>query len=94
MRGQARSIASRRFSLARLLTAARAALFADSLETGEPELLLTAAAVAERLGARAALDCYRDCLLEGGDPPAPQVAALRELVLGLPAYRPGERMSA
>jgi len=104
MLGQARSIAARRLSLARLLTAARAALFADSLERGEPELPLTAAAVAERLGAREALDCYRDCLLERGDPPAAQVAALRERVLGLPAYRPdgwwtadsprSERMSA
>lgn len=103
MLGQARSIVARRLSLARLLTAARAALFADSLERGEPELLLTAAAVAGRLGTQAALDCYRDCLLEGSDPPATQVAALRERVLGLPAYRPdaptaaplrSERMSA
>jgi hypothetical protein len=94
MLGQARSIVARRLSLARLLTAARAALFADSLGRGEPELPLTAAAVAERLEARAALDCYRDCLLEGSDPPASQVASLRERVLDLPAYRPGERMLA
>jgi hypothetical protein len=104
MLGQARSIAARRFSLARLLTAARAALFAESLQKGEPELPVTAAAVAERLGARAALDCYRACLLDDRDPPAQQVAALRELVLDLPAFRPdgwwtaaptrSERMSA
>jgi hypothetical protein len=89
MLGQARSIGPRPHTLSRLLTAARAAFFLDSIETGAPELLLTTAAVAGRLGANDAHDCYRSCRLEGVDPPAALVAGLRDLVLDLPAYRPG-----
>jgi hypothetical protein len=88
MRGQARTVAPRPLTLSRLLTAARAALFLDSLERGEPVLALTAAAVADRLGADDVLAWHRACREEGGDPPARVVGAFRETVLALPAYRP------
>jgi hypothetical protein len=88
MWGQVRCLAPRLLTLARLFTAGRAALFLDSLEQGQPELLLTAAAVAKRLGAEEACERYRACRVERSDPPAPLVAAFRERVLALPAYRP------
>lgn len=75
--------------LGMLFTAARAGLFRDSLEGGEAELLLTVAAVAERLDgaiAREAYEVYRSCLATGDDPPAGTVASFREVVRALPAY--------
>ncbi len=82
-------------ALAKLLTAARAGLFLDSIEAGDPELPLTAAAVAGRLsergtGARtvaeSALEAYRSGFVGGAAPPGDTVAALRALVMMLPAY--------
>jgi hypothetical protein len=81
--------------LARLLSAARAGLFLASVEAGDPELALTAAAVAERLrgsadGAASVADeaaaNYRQLVLEGTAPATRTVDALGELVLGIGAY--------
>jgi hypothetical protein len=78
-----------------LLSAARAALFAESLDQGRPELAVTvsaaAAALDARLGgagtlAREAAAAYRACRLAGTDPPVTVVMNLREAVLGLPAF--------
>ncbi len=93
--GQARSMKPVARTLGRLLTAARAALFLESVEAGEPELALTMAAVADRIGERGpqaravaheAYACYRDCRLDERPAPARTILALRELVLELPAY--------
>jgi predicted nucleotidyltransferase len=82
-------------SLAKLLTAARAGLFLQSLDEMRPELAVTvedaARALAEsgrdRAGAAGdAADAYRATRLGGTAPPGEIVEALRELVLGLPAY--------
>lgn len=95
--GQARSTSASVHAMGRLFTAARAALLAETLGSGAPELVLTAAGVArhlrERGGSRhgVADDCYaayRASRVDGRPPPARAVAALRELVLGLPAYAP------
>ena len=95
--GQARSTSASVHAMGRLFTAARAALFAESVDASAPELMLTAAGVARRLGersgaaARAAEDCYaayRASRLGGRPPSARAVGALRELVLALPAYAP------
>jgi hypothetical protein len=83
-------------AIARLFTAARAALFLESVEREEPELRLTVAAVADRLResrdagavAESALDAYRAGFADGRPPPAATVAALRKLVVTLPAYAP------
>jgi nucleotidyltransferase-like protein len=80
--------------LGRLLTAARAALFHQRLELGDPELALTvtetvrqlAALSAEGKIAEDALGHYREFALDRARPPAGIVAALRDLVLELPAY--------
>ena len=82
-------------AVAKLLTAARAGLFLERVEAGDPELPLTAAAVAARLserssGARAVaestLEQYRAGLAGASGPPDRTVAALRKLVAALPAY--------
>jgi predicted nucleotidyltransferase len=81
-------------AMAKLFTAARAGLFSDSLELGDPELRLTVRAVAERLaesrGARTvadlAVEAYAAGLATGSPPSADVVAALRKLVMALPAY--------
>lgn len=95
--GQARSTSTSVHAMGRLFTAARAALFAESVDADAPELVLTAAGVARRLGERSgaargiAEDCYaayRASRLHGGPSPARAVGALRELVLTLPAYAP------
>jgi hypothetical protein len=95
--GQARSTASSVHAMGRLLTAARAALFLESVEAEDPELALTTAAVARRLGetrsgartiAEESYEAYRASRVEDRPPPARTIAALRELVLALPAYRP------
>jgi hypothetical protein len=82
-------------SLAKLLTAARAALFLQSLDQGEPELAVTVSDTAQGLAqsghdpagtAGEAGEAYRAARLGQGPPPPGVVEALRGLVLGLPAY--------
>jgi hypothetical protein len=82
-------------ALGSLLTAARAALFLESLQAGEPALALTVTETARRLAERSpaargiaeeALGAYR-ALASERTPPSPQIiAATRRLVRGLPAY--------
>jgi hypothetical protein len=83
-------------SLARLLTAGRAALFHESLLANDPELPVTVAAAAERLAARRAIGeglaqeawgAYRAASRDGAPPPAALVSSLRAaLVTTFPAY--------
>ena len=82
-------------ALAMLITAARAALFLESLDHGTPELPLTVAAVIERLGlidahalsvAEEAGASYREFVLADAQPPPATASAFRELVLHLPPY--------
>jgi hypothetical protein len=89
------STAAHPATLAMLLSAARAALFLESLELGDPELPLTLAAVAELAQVRGhdpdgvaqeALACLREARSGNREPPAVVVGALRRLVLGLPPY--------
>ena len=84
--------------LSALLSAARAAHFAESLEAGQPELPVTVAAIpvclAEhgqhaRMVAECAHDAIRAARLEQRAPDARVVSALRKVVEGLPAYRGG-----
>src|SRR5205085_12354583 len=74
--------------LSRLLSAGRAALFLASLDAGDPELALTAAATARALGGEAipAFEAYRAWRTDGVTPPDGAERALHELVLGLPAF--------
>ena len=80
--------------LAMLLTATRAALFFDSVMDGEPRLPLTMAEAVRRVAnhpgasgvAEEALTQYREFALHGEQPSAAVVAAMRNVVLGLPAY--------
>ena len=83
------------WSLALLVTAARAGLLLESLEAGEPELTLTARATLEALAATghasrsladAAWESFEEVAVSWGAPPAPLLAELREAVEGLPAY--------
>ena len=81
-------------TLARLLTAARAGVFLESVEAGTPELPLTIAATAQRLGltvgtpslAEEAAGSYREFVLDEATPAGETVRALRKLVVGLRAY--------
>jgi predicted nucleotidyltransferase len=82
-------------SLAKLLTAARAALFLQSFDEGAPALAVTVDDTARGLAesghdpagaAGEAAEAYRATRLGGTTPPGEIVEALRELVLGLPAY--------
>jgi hypothetical protein len=82
-------------AIAKLLTAARAGLFLESIDSGDPELRLTAAAVADRLSeggsgeravAESALEAYLGGVAGGLPPTAETVAALRKLVAALPGY--------
>ena len=82
-------------ALGRLFTAARAGLLWESLESGEPALALTVAAVAEGLGAggrvsrslaESSHEAYSTCRA-GGPPPAGVMADLRSGILAMPAYR-------
>jgi hypothetical protein len=82
-------------SLAKLLTAARAGLFLQSLDEMRPELAVTVEDAARALAesgcdptgaAGDAADAYRATRLGGTAPPGEIVEALRELVLGLPTY--------
>ena len=81
--------------LSGLLTAARAAIFADTLWSGVPELPLTAAAIASRMsdygpGARAAAEAAYEALVACHSQPRPPdprtVRALRHVVHELPGY--------
>jgi nucleotidyltransferase-like protein len=81
--------------LGRLMTAARAGLFLESLEAGDPELALPVGAVAERLAARdsrassAATDAgemFRTCRRDNRTPPASLIVAMDGIVRRLPAY--------
>jgi hypothetical protein len=83
-------------ALGMLLTAARAALFLESIDESEPELCLTVSETAARLAARSpaarspageALDHYREFARRGARPPARTIARMGTLVLGLPGYR-------
>ena len=77
--------------IAMLFTAARAALFLETVEAGSPELPLTVTETARRLSSSVAeegLGRYREFrVLDGAEPSSGTVAAMRELVLGMPAYR-------
>ncbi|MSO40717.1 MAG: hypothetical protein EXQ70_02245 [Solirubrobacterales bacterium] len=82
-------------AIAKLLTAARAGLFWESLESGSPELPLTVAATCRNLEARGgaeaeavgpAFESYRVVREGGEDPPPGVVGPLRRVVEGLPAY--------
>lgn len=83
-------------ALGTLFTAARAALFLESLETGAPELPLTAAAVARRLensGGKAdniaheAFESFRAGREEGLPLPQGLTSAFEGVVRKLPAFR-------
>jgi predicted nucleotidyltransferase len=80
--------------LARLFTAARAALFCESVAFGEPELLLTVDAVVDRLADRgagsAAEEAYGAYLTwrRSGEHTSVDIDALRQSVLFLPSYTP------
>jgi hypothetical protein len=78
-----------------LLTAARAALFHESVAGGSPELAVTVTEAARRLGDRSraaravadeALGRYREFAIGGVEPPAGAVSAMGDLVRRLPAY--------
>jgi hypothetical protein len=74
------------YELAALLSAARAALFLESIEQGEPELAVTIEAAAQRLAQRAAVaeeafEYYRAYALDRAHPPPAVIAALRDVVM-------------
>ena len=82
-------------TLSRSICAARAALLTESIEAGDPELPLTAAATVRTLVERGrdpegaveeAFDGYRRWRVDGEDPPARVTAALRRVVRSLPGY--------
>jgi len=82
-------------TLGRLFTAARAALLAESVDGGSPELPLTVAAVAKALshrnsGARSIVDAahgaYREGCVGGSSPRADVVAAFAAAIRRLPPY--------
>jgi hypothetical protein len=89
------SMPPRLIELSGLLGAARAALFADSLEAGAPELPVTAAAIvrwmcehgpAARAAAEAAYEALRACRPQLLSPDAKTIGALRCAVRALPPY--------
>jgi hypothetical protein len=85
--------------LVRLLTAARAALFAESLQGGRPELAVDVESVAEALQSRSGVralgevtDAFHAARASGVEAPGELASALERAVLDLPAYsglRPG-----
>jgi hypothetical protein len=94
MEAQARTTAPELPTLGRLLTAAQAALFLESVEEGDPRLPVTMAATArlfdERHGGDAAAVAYAAYAAgrrRGHEPPLGPVARLRRALLALPAYR-------
>jgi hypothetical protein len=80
--------------LGHLLVAARAALFQESVEAGDPELMLSIAAVAARLAdeprsrglVETAFEEYRLARTAGAPARDETVAAFRGVVSALPAY--------
>jgi hypothetical protein len=85
-------------TLGLLLSAARAALFLQSLDDGTPSLALTRQATVQALArwdagagevAGAGLDALRASERDGQQPPVEDVAQLRHIVSELPAYSPG-----
>jgi hypothetical protein len=95
--GEANGAAPATRAVAKLLTAARAALFDESMRAGRPELPLTVATTCARLGevgggdaesvAREAGDAYRAARADDEPTAAEEVLApLRAVVLGLPAF--------
>jgi hypothetical protein len=90
-------------ALARLLTAARAGLFLESVVAGEPELPLTVTETARRLAARSAamrtvaedaLESYREFARHHTPPPAGMLPAMRKVVLELDSFRQPSRLPA
>jgi hypothetical protein len=86
-----------------LITAARGGLLWEGVETGEPELPLTVDATLELLAASAAgagavadavRESYHAFAVSWAPPAEPVIAALRDVVERLPAYAPGNRVSA
>ena len=82
-----------------LLSAARAALFLESIESGSPTLAVTIAAVATELGgrdagARAVCDVIAERLGTAKTPTRSETLALQRLVEGLPAFIKGGSPSA
>ena len=81
-------------TLGLIFTAARAALFLESIVEGDPELAVTVAGVAERLVARdsSCRDSVENALGDlrithaDGDADPQSVAAMREVVRNLRAY--------
>jgi hypothetical protein len=73
-------------ALGRLLTAARAALFLESLDANAPVLPLTAAVTARLLDADDVYAEYATARADGRAPEPDATAALREAVFHLPAY--------
>jgi hypothetical protein len=73
-------------TLGRLATAARAALFHQSVEDGAPVLPLTVAAALGPLD-ESARDAYEAFGVHGHEPPPAVVEAFEQTVLELPAYR-------
>jgi hypothetical protein len=95
MDAQARTSAAELQTLGRLLSAAQAALFLESLEDGEPVLPVTMAATARLFDARhghdagaaqAAYAAYAEARRRGHQPPASPIAELRRRLLGLRVY--------
>jgi hypothetical protein len=80
--------------VSRLLTAARAALFLESVIAGSPELALSVTAVARRLGPAGEDACaaYRASLRDGLPCRAPSVVPLRDAVASLPGYADPPRL--
>jgi hypothetical protein len=85
-------------ALASLLSAARAALFLESVQHGDPELPLTVSEAAGRLTARSeaartvvedGLGHYREFAVRRTPPPDATLSAMRTLVAELPAYAGG-----
>jgi hypothetical protein len=72
--------------LARLLTAARAGLFLESIENRAPELPVTVTETARRVGAEQAVQDYREFAIDRTPPSPETLAEVRALVHELPAY--------
>jgi hypothetical protein len=96
LRQQAGGMPPTTLSLTLLFTAARAALFLESLESSRPSLMLSAGAVAEALGsdnrrasraAQDALAAYALSRIDGREPPTLVCESFGKVVADLPAYR-------
>ncbi len=87
-------------TMARAFCAVRAALFAESLDDGDPELSLTVSATARALAERhpgaavvaeEAHECYRRYRVDGREPPEAVTEALNGAARSLPGCGPAER---